>query len=440
MVIRSTPMVIRNCSRDSTSAVAFGDFNHDGLADVAIANRGNNSVDILLATAGGGLANPISILVGSGPSVVRAADFNGDGKVDLAVLDAANSTVVVLQGDGLGGFTKTATYDAGNEPSGLSLIDINGDGRTDLVVGNPFGDAMTLPGVGDGTFTPFMRIGRRVEIAVGDISGTGTDSWLVSNETADRLVLQNAPAAAGFTQDRTAGVVNPGVTKMADIRRRRPARFDCGQQRRQQHFVLYRDSVTASLPPAQSFYAGTNPVGLTIADVNGDGRLDVVVTNQGSNDVSVLLGDPGTVLRPGVRLDVGEGPTQTVVGDFNNDGMTDIAVASATANQVWMLPGVGNGFFNDTTPTIFNTGAGPQSLIVGNFDGKTDLVTLNFNSNSLSFFSGFDPNSRVDIAAGGRIPLRPLSRISIATAFWIWLSPTTATAPLAFFWAATLGW
>ncbi len=397
-------------TRDSTSAVAFGDFNHDGLADVAIANRGNNSVDVLLATSGGGLANPISILVGSGPSVVRAADLNGDGKVDLAVLDAANSTVVVLQGDGLGGFTKTATYNAGNEPNGLSLMDINHDGKLDLVVGNPFGDAMTLPGVGDGTFTPFTRIGRRVEIAVGDVTGSGKDSWLVSNETADRLVLQNsAGAAAGFTQDRNTGVVNPGATKMADIDG--DGKLDLivansGGNNVLVYLGLGNGQFNAT---PKSFYAGTNPVGLTVGDVNGDGRPDVVVTNQGSNDVSVLLGDAGTILKPGVRLNVGQGPTQTVVGDFNNDGMTDIAVASATANQVWVLPGVGNGFFNDTTPTIFNTGSSPQSLIVGNFDGKLDLVTLNFNSNSLSFYSGFDPNSRVDIAAGGANPISAVS-------------------------------
>ncbi len=398
----------RLLTRDSSSALAFGDFNRDGRIDVAIANRGNNSVDILFGLADGGLANPVSILVGSGPTVVRTGDFNGDGRLDLAALDAASQSVVVLRGDGLGNFTASATYDAGNAPNGLSLMDLNGDGRLDLVVGNPYGDALTLSGLGDGTFAPFTRIGRRVEIAVGDITGTGHDSWLVSNQTADHLVLQNSSLPVAFQQDRAAGVVNPGAVKMVDING--DGLLDLIVANSGGNNVLvYLGQGNGQFANAQSFYAGTNPVGLTIGDVNGDGKPDVVVTNQGSNDVSVLLGDSASVLRPGVRLNVGAGPTQTVVGDFNGDGKTDLAVASATSNQVWVLNGVGNGFFNDTAPTIFNTGSSPQSLIVGTFDGKLDLVTLNFNSNSLSFYSGFDPNHRVDIAAGGSNPITAVS-------------------------------
>jgi len=96
----------------------------------------------------------------------------------------------------------------------------------------------------------------------------------------------------------------------------------------------------------------------------------------------------------------------TVVGKFTGGGYPDILVTNSGSNDVKLLPGVGQGFFNDTNPRTFAVGANPVTSFVGNFDGKTDLVTVNAGSNDLTLISGFDgPNPVTStISSGGLDP------------------------------------
>ena len=114
------------------------------------------------------------------------------------------------------------------------------------------------------------------------------------------------------------------------------------------------------------FFTGTNPVGITVADVNGDGRPDLIIANKGSNDVSILInvkvGNSFTFV-PGPRLQAGIGPVATVVADVLGNGVPDLLVANSGSNNVWLLPGIGNGFFNDQTPTIYPVGTDPIAAL-----------------------------------------------------------------------------
>jgi hypothetical protein len=203
--------------------------------------------------------------------------------------------------------------------------------------------------------------------------------------------------------------------------------------------------------PAQSYFTGTNPVSVTVADLNGDHVRDLVVADQGSNDVTVLLGNranEGGTTKPwfqlGPRLNSGgTGPVSTLVKDVTgpkgvSDGIPDIVVTNSTSNNLAVLPGVGQGFFNDRQPTItplpptlpnpgamaalpgpgavvVNPGSGtvtivpdvrvpvfaqvasggsnPEAVVTGDFngDGFTDLIVAN-NGNGLVDFLAGDPN------------------------------------------------
>ena len=110
-----------------------------------------------------------------------------------------------------------------------------------------------------------------------------------------------------------------------------------------------------------------------MADVNGDGRPDLVVANKGSNDVSILLNQPqgnSITFTPGPRLKAGSGPVSTVVQDVTGDGIPDVLVSNSQSNNVMLLPGVGGGFFNDQNPRVFPVGSSPGPVFVGNFDGS----------------------------------------------------------------------
>ena len=178
---------------------------------------------------------------------------------------------------------------------------------------------------------------------------------------------------------------------------------------------------TGQFAPPMAFFAGTDPVDVQVADVagfhvdaktgklvTGDGIMDLVVTNAGSNDLSIFKGTGDASLLDPKPLVIGTGgsdPVSTQVGDFNSDQIPDLLVTNHDSNNVTMLSGSGFGFFSPT-PTVYNTGRGPTETLVGNFDSRPglDFATLNFFSNSLTFYSGFNVGSRTDMSSGGTNP------------------------------------
>jgi len=131
------------------------------------------------------------------------------------------------------------------------------------------------------------------------------------------------------------------------------------------------------------------PSAIATGDFNGDGKIDVAVTNS-NNSVSILLGNGDGTFRPAVDYAVGGGPTGLAVGDFNGDGKLDLAVANFVTNDVSVLLGNGDGTFQ---PALTFTTAGeaePLAVAVGDFngDGKLDLAVANGFTNNVSVFLG----------------------------------------------------
>src|SRR5262249_52744435 len=160
---------------------------------------------VLTGTGGGGFLNPENsrtFLTGGNPTTVVAGDFNHDMHLDVAVLNQGSGDISIFLGDGQGGFTeKTVTgpdgppmrLSAGNAPTGLAVADVNGDVIPDLLVGNTFGDVLTLLGKGDGTFRPSQRPVQRTEsiaLAVADLNGDGKDDFIFADEALDRVSVQ----------------------------------------------------------------------------------------------------------------------------------------------------------------------------------------------------------------------------------------------------------
>jgi len=134
----------------------------------------------------------------------------------------------------------------------------------------------------------------------------------------------------------------------------------------------------------------TGPVAITQADFNRDGNLDLAVVNSLTGDVSILLGNPDGTFRAAPQLVVGSAPTGIKAGDFNGDGIPDLAVADGSLGQqlVYIFLGNGDGTFRSggTVPV----GNEPFALVAHDFnhDGKTDLAVANLASNNLSVLLG----------------------------------------------------
>ena len=179
-------------------SVAVGDFNGDGLPDLAVGNLLSYNVSVLLGNGDGTFQAARNFAAGSFPSSIAVGDFNGDGLPDLAVANQDSNDVSVLLGNGDGTFEAPQNFAAGNSPASVAVSDFNGDGVQDLAVANGgfgFNNVSVLLGNGDGTFQAAVNfgVGRSPRsIAVGDFNGDGApDLATVNNLSNNVSVLIN---------------------------------------------------------------------------------------------------------------------------------------------------------------------------------------------------------------------------------------------------------
>src|SRR5436190_16877234 len=136
---------------------------------------------------------------------------------------------------------------------------------------------------------------------------------------------------------------------------------------------------------ARSYAAGAGPYSVAAGDLNGDGRLDLVVANSLANSVSVLLGNGDGTFQPARNFDagLGSGPIWVLIVDVNGDGKPDILLANQSRNAVGVLLGNGDGTFQ--APMNFDTAGNlPESIAVGHFNGdcKLDVPVADYYSHN----------------------------------------------------------
>ena len=334
-------------------AIAVADFNGDGNPDIVTANNAGNTVSILLGNGAGGFAPSAGspFAVGVSPGSVAVGDFNGDGKPDIVTSNSGGNNVSVLLGDGAGGFTPAAgsPFAAGKAPFAVGVADFNGDGKLDIVTANNVDQNLTiLLGNGTGGFTPSSSSPFALgtvspqSLAVGDFNGDGVPDVAVTAYN-NKVVVLLGDGSGGFRG-------------------------------------------------AQSFTVGSFPQFIAAADLNADGRLDIVTANSGGNTVSVLLGNGtgGFTAAPGSPFAVGMTPQSVAVADVNGDGKPDLLAANSGDNTVTVLLGNGSGGFIAASGSPFAAGSVPLALAVGQFngDGRTSIAIADVAAGSVTLLLG----------------------------------------------------
>jgi FG-GAP-like repeat len=335
------------------AAMATGDLNGDGLPDFAVANRDGNNVSILLGTNDGvrSFRNAANYTVGFAPRAVTIHDFNGDGRADVAVVNRGSDTVTILTNNGDGMFRASGNYEAGNKPFSIAVGDFNRDSNPDLVIVNDgLGSVAILDGIGDGSFGAPRHLypGPTPQPAVvGDFNQDGNMDFVVANYITNDVTVMLGFGDGTFESPRAynSGVGwNPSALALGDVNNDDKVDLVVAKPGSNRVAVLYGTG-TGAFGFYTAFIPGAQPESLTLADFDNNGKLDLAVGNYQDNTVIVFPGDGRGAygLLPSLRLNVGTRPLSLLSGDFNGDGKPDLSLANNGATTVSvLLNGCGN--------------------------------------------------------------------------------------------------
>jgi hypothetical protein len=318
-----------SASFPQASANAVGDFNGDGIPDIAVGvDTFPGEIDLYPGNGDGTFGKPIRTQTLVGVYSLLAADFNQDGKLDLAASDG-NGTVTVYLGDGKGQFFRQQVLK--EWATTLQAADFNGDGKLDLAIMSRSSVIDIRLGEGDGTFGPPQPF------SLGQ-SCVGT------------------PAIGDFNQD---GILDLAVPD------------GCSGNGYTIFVALGNGDGTFTL--GTSYTSQVQQSSAAAADINGDGKLDIV-----TDGLFVLLGNGDGTFTPGSSVQLHNiGGVFAIVNlaDFNGDGKLDAAVVLSYGYYVDLLLGNGDGTFQ--APLIMPLSMPAVSLSTGDFQGfgKLDLLS-----------------------------------------------------------------
>jgi hypothetical protein len=365
------------------SLVARGDFRGNGVKDLVTANYYERTVNVLLGNGDGTFQAAVRYAVSGLPISLTVGDFNGDGALDLVTLDLnAGTFLSVLLGNGDGTFQDAVTYPLDSQVVAVAAGDLLGNGILDLVTANGYDRTISvLLGNGDGTFQPAVPypVGSFAGVvALADLNGDGVPDIVTSNIFSVSVLLGNGD-----------GTFQPALNF-----------------------------------PTSGFTS------IAFGDFRGNGKLDLIGTANNSFDSSVyvLLGNGDGTFAPPTRIFGTDEPGNVAVADFDGDGKLDFVVTTSYPSNrgLALVYGRGDGTF--TSPSYYFPGQGFSSLVADRFQGTRfpDLAVINADpstgSNVVSVLLNVGDGSGAPGVFGGRgrhlpppVPPPPSAGLAVTT-------------------------
>ncbi|CAF3306064.1 unnamed protein product [Rotaria sp. Silwood2] len=335
-----------------TYSVAVADLNRDTKPDIIGPNDMAGTISILL-NRGDGTYNPQVVYTTGGtashPEGVTASDLNGDGNLDIIVANYGANNIGIFMGTGVGTYAPQVAVatGAGSGPQAVAASDVNGDGNADIIVANFDGNKVgVFLGTGHGTFSPQVTYptdagSRPRSVVVADLNDDNKGDIIVANR-------EGSYVAVFF--NKGDGTFYPQV------------KYSTG--------------------------AGSWPRSVVVADVNGDGTLDVIVANSRTNNVGIFLNKGDGTLATQTTLPTDPLPRAVTVADINDDGKIDILYISSANDNFGLYCNTGNGIFVLQGPYAVGAGSSPYGIAAAdlNGDGKIDIVVGNHGTNNVGVF------------------------------------------------------
>ncbi len=366
--------------------IAVADIDGDGKPDMIVLNRSTNTFSILQNTSAAGVINKttfatkVDFVTDSTPSFVVAGDIDCDGKQDVVIVNMFTNKIAVYRNTSSLGAITTASLaakvnfisDTLAMPTSVAIGDLDGDGKPELVVTNSFNNTVSIlkntshVGLIDSTsFAPSVDFTSGlgpVSVAIADINGDGKPDLVVSDFDAKTIsVFKNTTTLNNITRTSFASKVD--------------------------------------------FKVGTCPNALTVGDLNGDGKQDVIVVNQTNSTISILANtcklsaiDSSSFASQVVLPTNGLSPYYVTVGNIDSDSLPDIVVANLISNNISIIKNIySSGSINVSSFSAgvnLSTGFYPFSVSIADFDGdnKPDLAVPVYGANTVSVYQNLFAN------------------------------------------------
>jgi hypothetical protein len=335
-------------------AIVTADMNHDGRLDLVTADRASNQVSVLLNHGDGTFTGARSYRAGRHPTNVAVADMDADGNPDVLVTLRNQNGFAIMKNDGTGALARKQFVSTGRGwPHGLAVGDLDRDGDTDVVVTNSlpargyyYGRVVMVENLGTGKFRVAARLegGKEpLSVSTADLNGDGSLDLAIGIAYADYISVY---------LNRGAGRLGP-----------------------------------QTFPEEQEYTVGDNPYHLVAADLNGDSRLDLAVSNWSSETISVLYNLGGGSFASAIHFPALQRPQGILAGDWDGDGLLDLAVTNSLPDvpaTVAVLANHGDGTLG--LPMTYPVGARPYAMGIGdlNGDSRIDLAVANLDSSTVS--------------------------------------------------------
>jgi autotransporter-associated beta strand protein len=351
--------------------VAMGDLDGDGKADMVVTNSGPNNMFVYRNTSTTGSVNaatfaaPVSISTGLGPHYIKIADLNADGKPEIIVANTAtssNSISIYRNTSTTGSISFAARVDISSPtaPIDLGIGDFDKDGRPDIaVVGQASASVRILQNQVSGTnitsssfalATTLTTGTTPYKIYCGDLDNDGSTDIAVTNYGSGTVSLYHNTSSVGAMSFSAATTLTTGTAPTGiaggDIDGDSNTDIITTNTGAQTISVFRNTNATAgtlSFNAGVTFATNAIPEDLVLADVNGDGKLDIAVGNYNSANVSVYrnMATSGAInaasLAAKVDLPCGTNPAGMAWNDVDNDGKADLAVVSGNSSYISIL-------------------------------------------------------------------------------------------------------
>ena len=373
------------------SVLGSGDLNGDGKLDLFVVGEG---WDVLLGDGTGAFVpGAHGTDTGSAASLV-VQDLNRDGKLDIAITSAcspwSSSNVAVYLGLGDGSFTREVDYEPGPCGPAVVVADVNGDGVVDLLSG----PGETLPGNGDGSFGPVVASSAAYGgslFGVGDFDGDGVEDVVAGDSDSVVVRKGNGDGTFGFVPAVQTGA-SPQSFALADMNGDGKLDIVTGNgtvsEPNSGSVSLALGAGNGTFAAHIDYPAGPVPYGLTPADIDGDGRPDLVALSSGNQSFSVLLQTSAGGFANPLTVTLPYSVHGLAVGDVDGDAKLDIVVVGSSPSSLSVLLGTGDGTFV-AEPTIYLDDE-PTNLTLfdADGDGRLDLAIAYVWSNILGVSLG----------------------------------------------------